>query len=718
MKKRGRKGGTLGLIVASAVTIVLLGICFFFVSQLIGGGREHTNALDAACLNVAKHAVFEPNTTLQGTTELQNFATLGDDAQGRPGGSIINLRNYNRLFGFAALVAFNAEQDPGPGNRALNNANTLINALQDGDGSIGERLTRELSKTSGNVLFKHTDIAKDNSVRMLGKDSQVNHIEAEFRTSYLEQDMRDPQATNLALPPAQGGLAGEPADSVRKLFQNHGLITNVNGRDYVRGYEPLIAGSAVRVVGVPIPPGQQPHLVSRVDFDRQTTRFADISHSRVPPNGVRTVSTANASVPGSDNKAFSWAVVGTTNNQFPPTPEARNFYPSIPRGYIEVINGNLTNVGPIRSATWLENEGAPSRGTSVVSIPAGQIFGAPGIVSAWKVYNDKMADDPATAGPAPSVAGLFMRSGNASTPARFDQARQIRNLGVRCTDGNVGSGVCADLWNNSDGAFDHAYYGPATNIPGAGQGLTAIECADCQLEKMFNSVRSLTVNNSNCPESGLRIFKSSCDGNMTTSPKGSCNSTKPGTIRELGNFASRPAGRYTAGSVGAYGNTMINYIVSRMRQMKPTADQAEIDNFISTKLDTTNILPGKRYFIYVNEEKVPPSTGQLTQKEFVISETQPPGFTGDGPDGSVVPFAGGGNSITYTIHKGGDCGLINPEQDWGIHAVMYRGQAADTNFNGTDTAKLTRSSGFNNVLGRIEFSNSASGSSSLFSEPD
>ncbi|MBY0546193.1 MAG: hypothetical protein K2W95_02820 [Candidatus Obscuribacterales bacterium] len=711
--KRGRKGGTLGFVVASAITLILLAICFFFVTQLLGGGREHVNALDAACLNVAKFAVSQPVTQLSGPIELSNFATLGDDANGRPGGSNINLRNYNRLVGQAALVAFNAEADPGPGNRALTNANNLINALQTGDGSIGDRLTKVLQRTSGNILFRHTDIAKDNSVRMLGKDSSVIHIESEYKTSFLEQDPRDPQATNLALPPAAPG--GEPANSVRKLFENHNLIVNFNGRDYLRGYEPLTAGSAVKLVGVPVPPGQQPHLVSRVDFNRQDTRFPDISHSKAPPNGVKTASKANAAVASTDNLAFSWAVVGTVNNQIPPNPDARIFFPSIPRGYIEIVNGPETpTVGPIRGETWLENEGNPAVGTRVVTIPAGQIFGDTDVVGAWEAHNAKVARGEASS--PPGVGRLFMRMGNSSRPATVAEASQIRSLGTRCTDGNVGSSPCSDLWNNNNGAFDHAFWGGATNsIPGAGTGLTAVECADCQLEKMFNTVSSLTIDNSKCPESGLRIFKTACSASMPTFPKGSCKSTEAGTIRQLGNYASRPTGRYNPGSVGTYGDDTIAFIVGRMRQMKPSADQAEIDNFVNNVLDTRKINPGTTHYIYVAETTTP--SGQLVQGAFTLSTTRPPGFSGDGPDGSVIPFSGGGNSISYSIQKDGDCGIINANRDWDIHAVMYHNQT-DANFTGVDTARTIRSSGFNNVLGRVEFANAASGSASRFSEPD
>jgi hypothetical protein len=69
------------------------------------------------------------------------------------------------------------------------------------------------------------------------------------------------------------------------------------------------------------------------------------------------------------------------------------------------------------------------------------------------------------------------------------------------------------------------------------------------------------------------------------------------------------------------------------------------------------------------------------------------------------------------LQKGGDCGTMNPHNDFGIHDIMWY-EEANPNFTGTDSGTLTPSSGFNNLLGQIKFSNSAEGSCSLFSKPD
>lgn len=706
--KRGRKGGTLGFVVASAITLILLAICFFFVTQLIGGGREHVNAIDAACLNVAKFGLTEPNTTLDAAKgEDVLFAGLGDDAGGRPGGNRINLRNYNRLFAQAALIAINAEADGTATGKT--NANDILNKLQTGDDCIADRLTKELSKTSGNVLFKHTDIAKDNSVRMLGKDSSVAHQEDKFRAAFLEQDRNFEQATNIFLPPGLDPAVKDKLDTDLKL------VTTVNGKQYIRGYEPVKIGSLVEAVGVPVQPGRQPHLVSRVDFRRQVTRFDDIDHSRVPPNGFETNSAAGAAIAQTDNAAASWSIVGSQN---------REFGASIPLGYIEIINGVEGDVpGPFPgNNTWIQNEGAPSRGTAVSS----NCFGDANVMAEWKAYHDAAKTNPTTPMPSPNPPTRIWRRADGGKASTADAAA-ISSIAIVCNDGNTKTSPCDSLWNNGKGKFDAAMYpGGNPDIPTGATSLTAVECADCQVEKMFNAERGLIINGSGgggetCRATGLRVFGATpatgCTPNMATSPKGTCRSTREERIRFLGNYASRTVKAYPGGAPnGTYGDAMMTYITAKLRQIKPYASDTEINNFI-TFLDTdpAAVIPlGARRYIFMQA----PNTevdGKIVGGDFILSPTPPPvGFSGVEPDGSPLP---GTNSISYKIERGGDCGLINPTGDFGIHAIMYyKDPTAD--FTGTDTAILTRSSGYKNNLGRIEFRNAVVGSCALFSDPD
>src|ERR1700735_1916684 len=57
MKTRQQRGATLGLAAACVFLVIAIGVCFFFVAKIIGGGREVANATDGGALNVAKEAL-------------------------------------------------------------------------------------------------------------------------------------------------------------------------------------------------------------------------------------------------------------------------------------------------------------------------------------------------------------------------------------------------------------------------------------------------------------------------------------------------------------------------------------------------------------------------------------------------------------------------------------------------------------------------------------
>jgi hypothetical protein len=714
MKIRGIKGGTLGFVVAAAVTIVLIGIGFYFLANIIGGSREHTNATDAGVLNVARFGLVKPQTTLGDNDgiELNNFRQLGDDDAGRPGGNRINLRNYNRCYAHALIVAVNAMNDKGPGNSAIKNAETLMARLQQGTGSIGGRLSAELQRKDGNVLFSDFEIANSNSVRMLGKESNVSHLTDQYRTSFLEQkpvsgtDTKN-QATNVVVP-----------TELAPLFSAFGLVTDtLNGKQYLRGYQDgtNLSGLTHTPIGVPVNPGQQPHLVSRAVFDPQDSRDKDddIAFSLVPPNAFSSRSLSTSEVAARENAAVSWAVVGSLNTEFPA---------SIPLGYIEVINGDKTTVaGPfVGENSWLQQEGSSERGGTLVS---GSLFGNPAIMEEWKAFNE---DTTGTKTQPSSASGIYVRSGNKATAATVAQAKNIKGALLQCTDKKVsggpsGNSTCRDFWNNGNGAFDDAYYpGGNSTFDGTslqGDGLTAVECADCQVEALFNKETSLTITKNgaggsvSCPVTGLRVFKSACSDNMVTSPKGACKSTVAADIETLGNFASRPDKRYNPAKVGHFGTDMIAFIMGRIRQIKPLATKEEVDEFRET-LKNTPVPLGARMYIYMDDPNKEVG-GKIVGGKLMFNSSTPVGLVkGFEPDGTPQK-----RGISYSLQKGGDCGLMNPRKDFGIHDIMYY-EEANPDFTGTDTAVLTPSSGFNNLLGRIEFTNEAVGTCSLFSEPD
>ncbi len=103
MKLRRRKGAVLGLVAVCVLVIVVIGIAFFMISKLIGGGREVAHVTDSGVLNVAKQVMTDV------TNNFQNDNAPDFLYDGIPPGQPITLYSYNRCVGHALMVALNAQ---------------------------------------------------------------------------------------------------------------------------------------------------------------------------------------------------------------------------------------------------------------------------------------------------------------------------------------------------------------------------------------------------------------------------------------------------------------------------------------------------------------------------------------------------------------------------------------------------------------------------------
>ncbi|HEY9788581.1 MAG TPA: hypothetical protein V6D17_24550, partial [Candidatus Obscuribacterales bacterium] len=164
MKLRRRRGATLGLVAVVVLVIAILGIGFYFLSKIMGGGREVANATDAGAMNVAKRALKEPTTTVAANSE---FDGLGVDlTTGVPNGSdTFNLLAYNRAVGRAMLVALNAKAI---GSASTPFANETLTQLA----ALGNQLKAQLD--GGGLLPGYfADMAGRQNVKMMGPGSDV-----------------------------------------------------------------------------------------------------------------------------------------------------------------------------------------------------------------------------------------------------------------------------------------------------------------------------------------------------------------------------------------------------------------------------------------------------------------------------------------------------------------------------------------------------------------
>src|ERR1700679_1575140 len=107
MKVRRQGGATLGLTAACVLLVIVIGVGFYFLSKIIGGGREVANATDAGALNVAKQALKRGSYPLN-LAENAEFGALTDPPGTIATPGVVTLVTYNRIIAQAMMVAQNA----------------------------------------------------------------------------------------------------------------------------------------------------------------------------------------------------------------------------------------------------------------------------------------------------------------------------------------------------------------------------------------------------------------------------------------------------------------------------------------------------------------------------------------------------------------------------------------------------------------------------------
>ena len=166
MKLRRRRGATLGLVAVIVLFIAILGIGFFFLSKIMGGGREVANATDAGAMNVAKRSLMEPTVNAPANDEFDGLGV--DTATGIPNNTgTLNLLAYNRAVGRALLVALNARAI-GPASSRL--AGDVIDKLE----TIGRNLQNQLN--DGGLLPGYFDTMARAQISAAGVIKEVLRI--------------------------------------------------------------------------------------------------------------------------------------------------------------------------------------------------------------------------------------------------------------------------------------------------------------------------------------------------------------------------------------------------------------------------------------------------------------------------------------------------------------------------------------------------------------
>lgn len=315
---RRKRGAMLMMVAVLVLVIVLIGIAFFGLSKLLGGGRELANSTDSGAVNVAKHALTTPSKSalkFSNPDIATNFAVI----LGQP--DDINLLNYNKLVAHAALVGFLA-RDINTEDSAKH-AHKLWTALNE----VGQFLQTNLTNKRNMEGF-FQQMADANSTKMLGK----NRITLDrYAVSYMKRS----SATNVE-------INDELLEAANLKNDLPSATSGTNGKKYMAGYKPIsvllpVTGQTLTYFGVPVSPNDRTHLVDTPEFERQVDdKFAVgqgnpvYPNATLPPNAFLSRGATQESQTKQFTGAVASAIVGTLD---------KSSKLGMPYGYIEIRNG-------------------------------------------------------------------------------------------------------------------------------------------------------------------------------------------------------------------------------------------------------------------------------------------------------------------------------------------------------------------------------------------
>ncbi len=312
MQIKRRRGATLGLVAVLVLVLVVLGVGFFILTKMLGGGRELANSVDAGTLNVAKRAFLNPSKAARDFANpdvASNFEMLSPDGKFR-------LENYNRLVAQSMIVALNAK-DEGT-SAAASNAKKVWDALND----VAQFLrTNHGSSAVMGGYFQN--LAGVNNLKMLGQNGiSLNGYDISFTARG--------ESTNVFVNPLL--LSTFTASS---LPMSSGSRKSPTGNQFMAGYTPLsVALSTGTLVfsGVPVNPQDRPHLIGGFIFDggKDPAFMPGYPAEVLPPNSFRSAGESKESHTQTFGGAVASAIVGSLD---------REYEAAIPNGYIEVKNG-------------------------------------------------------------------------------------------------------------------------------------------------------------------------------------------------------------------------------------------------------------------------------------------------------------------------------------------------------------------------------------------
>ncbi len=698
--KRKKTGATLGLVAVCVLVLIILGVGFFFFIKIFGGGREVANATDAGTLNVAKTAIR----CQQASTPVQSDFYFLDDPD-YP--SRTTLLTYNRSVGQTLLVLLNAaeeKQEDKNNVMALKNAAKVLAELQ----TEGQALRGELTN-AGSFVGDFTLLSDANDMKMSG-NNPVN--QADYQASM----MKPGESTNIYFNSAS---FPDPAYAQSLHFYNDQNINlpprdpNANPKYYMAGYKALNIDGNV-IAGVPVFPQTRPHLVSLGDFNNLTFNDPPVG-KWTPPNSFKVSSSSLDSKAGAFGGATACAIVGATQLQGGP---AADFIACLPGGYITISNAQAANCnglfGPADGSNSIFNNELWSGG-GIQTTGAGQVevFSLDTAqVGAWQSYNatypanppyrDQYGRDkrfyPPTLGYQISDMWTAPSPGAAQTSTVADLLN-VNSTGTNCLDQLNGSGELSGDCNTYLPSFNKAYGRSMGTIPPlpAGQ-YSDMDKMKLELINAFQQGQYHT-DISALPVSGMGVLKNPDGWYPFAKPSDMPLETPNGTILQMLQQIGQGEGQIVAD------------ITQRCNEIKPGTTSA----YVTNTLLNVPLPMGATLYIHLQNphnlasplviDNMPPATFVPT----AIAD----GLTFTGQHVYDLLEMGIIDTLSPNGHNGADNNLHDrPFQSIdGQHITNQDGSIA------TDTASWTKSSGYQNLLGQLNFYQTSSGFHN-FSKPN
>ena len=307
---------------------MVLGIGFLLFTFYLGGQNEVQNAVDAGVLNLGRQILDDKSkiaVKLSSSDVQQCFNDVTNDIALNPNSTTpsldgeITLRRINRVWGEALLIAINA--DASKTGSMVNNAGQAVEGAQ----QISDQLQGNLTNQQ-NLYGFFTDIAAQNSLRMLGKNSGLATIPGNnWQNSFMKDgtesniSLSGSPSNNFNLPPNYNLDQGLITQTKRKVQQNANLY-------YFKGYRPITIGSNT-FWQVPFECDGKPYLVSKTDFDKAAqNNVSEIGQWTKPvPNAYEAMGKGGGATTANES-----AISRVLTNPNEP------FQMSIPHGFIHI----------------------------------------------------------------------------------------------------------------------------------------------------------------------------------------------------------------------------------------------------------------------------------------------------------------------------------------------------------------------------------------------